>query len=598
MGDRKSRNPESRFVVAERKSFEFEWRNSLGAEEVKVTERSSNGTFTTSLSRAGALWLGKALCEVSVQRDDSFDYQDEYLVMRVFCKSNRLGKFLQLVVRKKRERKWEQSIRFPAGREREAWADLGVKIFELLKMAPESQSAPKTNSQPQSVRSNNNPQFKRGWEAPRDEQKLAEKSNTLRIWSSTSSKHQAWWSSSVLAKSNTLLVDWGWVRKKVEEKFGEVNLRVLHSGEALLSLKSSEAAFKLEELASLSVAGTSILFKRWNPGTGKLFEGVLSPEIIKVRLRGIPLHLRSEPVAMQIAKFLAKDFSINRDTTGVENDFIEVSLKATKWEDIPRIVVLEERGFHFPILIGAEEESGHNPSSNTNTPTIEAVGSTQSLRVLEDIRNVGREEEEGEIVPVAQSTSRVIETQMSQGAKCRVNTGSEKEETWIDVVRGPARRPPSPLSGPGKSQESNRFHFLRRGEEESGPVAQPLFKTQTNATVRATSSYSTQPPNPWGHSLVLSHRKIGQIQQRKKIKGGRNKNLALQFLERIYGEENQSQFDVTNQVIPPPNSGLVVDQTTHPLSSERWARRDSNNGKSRVLEENLSRVVRENERIG
>ncbi|KAF5186396.1 hypothetical protein FRX31_024017 [Thalictrum thalictroides] len=581
MGEKRVFLSEKRFVVAERKSFEFEWRKQAPWEEaIVLVERSSNGTFRSAISKEGGRWLAKALCQISLEREGSLGFNDGSLSINGVCRSNRLGKFFQITTRKRGTRNRDHVLRFPAGKDRNAWSAAGVKLMDLVNLQPKQET---TQNEEGRIQKSNEWKNTRAWKDPREGEKRqyeAGRNMAVRIWSPLTQKNSSQWTASVVAKANTHLVDWSWVKSRVEALVGESTLKVLKSGEAFISMQSEEKALKLVDLDSFAMGGVRVNFQKWNPAMGRISEEELKPQRVKIRLHGLPLHLRSEDVAKQLAQRLSTSFEVLRDTCNIANPFVEVVLRDIGWEEIPRVMSLEERGFSFKIKVeGIKEVGGGSPQKPNQA--LEAVGSTQSPGGQNSGERIG--EDEGEIDPIEPSASRVPETRSSTQ---HVYGATENDPTkgvadqWVRVTNGPTNnRPIYPKKATEAQTEANRFTLLRREVQEPGKSSQSepvrpntgeFFSLRENnsrfrsksdsiiSDIHANSGRVNQGPNPWGPSLVLSHRLLGSQNQRWKNRAGRNKAMAQRILDSCEEREGQETDRQRNALIQIASSSRSV----------------------------------------
>ncbi|KAF5178572.1 hypothetical protein FRX31_031841 [Thalictrum thalictroides] len=244
MADRK-------FVAVEWKSFIVEWRKKAPAiEAILLLEKTKGGIFRTTTTVEGGKWLGQLLCKLSLMKTPYLTYKDHWVSMMGHLKQNRAGRYLELNILKKEKNKSEKPLIF----QKEIIEIPGV-IWELVSLScliGQRKYAPN--------RSYN---------------------NAVRFEVSDNAIPYSRWKSSVVGKTNSSLVDWVWVKSKVERLFGNVGLNVVKQDEVLITLASEEDAQQLAEVVVSAVKREAIPRVVYMEEGGKNF--VFKVEIMEER---------------------------------------------------------------------------------------------------------------------------------------------------------------------------------------------------------------------------------------------------------------------------------------------------------------------------
>ncbi|KAF5189072.1 hypothetical protein FRX31_021338 [Thalictrum thalictroides] len=153
------------------------------------------------------------------------------------------------------------------------------------------------------------------------------------------------------------MVDWEWVKKRVEDIVGVVDIKILGETEAVIDTMSRELAWKLENVKAMEGYGGKVIFRRWSPECGGLMQKEMMEKNRWVYLRGVPFHLRFEEAIKKMMYIFCQEVECDMNHTGWwRKEQIRVRTKGVKLEDIPRVIYVEERGYRFPIEIVLEEE--------------------------------------------------------------------------------------------------------------------------------------------------------------------------------------------------------------------------------------------------
>ncbi|KAF5193589.1 hypothetical protein FRX31_016822 [Thalictrum thalictroides] len=423
----------SKFAVVERKAFEIERRaNAIPGGRIIISEKGHRGMFNATTTDGGGWWLGLLLCELSVQDLKDQRYSDETVSIVGPCKENKQERFLELIFIKKMGGSRLRTLRLPARRGREGWADLGLCFLDLfnprfragkpVEGKIEQLKADKANMSAQVNRST------LGKERDKITNIAATKNTIVDIEglvNRNSITNFSWWKTAVIGKANSRLVDWEWVRRKAEEVVGVTTMSMLNKEEAILATGSQEDAWKLGEQKTFEMGGAKVTLTRWTPEFVAL-KGVEEQKEIQISLKGIPIHLRLEKVVTKLVSSFCSTFEINKSTIEFNSgEEVRVYVSKSRVEDVPRILILEERGYKFHVLVIINQEL--NPIAGTFMAESSNGG---RYKGKEDItKSSGREEQGSD--RVEQGAHGVPESQT------RVGSGKEKEEQQPKVQHGP-----------------------------------------------------------------------------------------------------------------------------------------------------------------
>ncbi|KAF5198682.1 hypothetical protein FRX31_011737 [Thalictrum thalictroides] len=533
------------------------------------------------------------------------------------CKQNRSGKFLELLVTKNGNNRSENPIMIPARKNKDFWSLMGAKILGILNTA--AWSGGNINSANRQNFSHGGRMYlpstcREGLTWPKQTRGAAA-ATIVKIWNYSDLSQNSWWRSSVVAKSNTNMVDWTWVRRKIDSAFKNVGLRI-KSGVALVTLESEEAAKQIVGMTSPSEWGIIVTFERWSPKAGTLMERELNPTVCKLKFWGTPIHLRTEMVARKIMESFSKSFTIDTETINFANTWMGVTISGTKREEIPRVIILEEREEKFQLkltMVEEMEELGRAQGERQLFSTV--VGcTTSSSAQISGVRFGG--DEGNRCNMVVSDSSCVPETASSQRDTCPPRNKDKSLgalDQWRRVVEGITRGSPTQNRGnqaqvhAAEITQSNRFHALQESDMRSPAHAQcsprpqspiqPQIQAQVQNTTQnpnvpldperssqsiyhsqATPSRSNSGPNlnlGWGHSLVLSKRFLGPTvshSRKRKPRNGRNRNLAVQALNQLQETEQmgthvqQVSILQRNDPLPSLNQPTLVENSTPAVS--------------------------------
>ncbi|KAF9595211.1 hypothetical protein IFM89_037797 [Coptis chinensis] len=212
-----------------------------------------------------------------------------------------------------------KTLCFPAGVDREGWAEVGATLTKLLEPTnPHQNTRPHIEgrvSNPLLVQTQNDQAAmevtsgaKQTWETVRP---------TIRIRSNQMVLNASWWSSTVLCKSSRGVPDWRWVEQNLMD-------------------------------------GGEIQFSRWNLEVGSIPNAVLLAKEANIKFFGVPLHLRNCGIAELLAKECGQMVKIDEESLNWCSSCIRVKVQVKEFGSDPRILNVEERGYVFPIWVVIE----------------------------------------------------------------------------------------------------------------------------------------------------------------------------------------------------------------------------------------------------
>ncbi|KAF5207183.1 hypothetical protein FRX31_003232 [Thalictrum thalictroides] len=551
MQRRSSREWWRRFTIVELKSFDFERRvTGLEEERVQIKENGRNGRFTAGLTEKGAQWLGELLCTASNNIIKPQRFNDEKMSILGVVRSNKRGVFLEVSFSKNTNDKRGRAIRFPAGRGKEGWADLGLCLLDLFHPGIQHGRKPEItmNIEKQGVVSGFYKQDRKMAEREDEEQKhdkseinkLAMKSNvqtrvserkigcvTVEIGGTGPKSNFGGWVTSVIGEANTKLIDWRWVRSLVEKEFVGTKMFVMDTGEAIFAMASEREARKLGGREKITENGVEVRFRMWTPEFQMLKNEQVVPKQCKVTLVGIPVHLKSEAVVKTMMEKISNSFDIDRDSLNFRSAYVQVTFRDVKIEEIPRIVFLEEEGVKFPVLLEVGKEMEEQRSGNEG----------DSCSRIED-----------SVIPGSHYQRVEVE---NDSVESRVKeTGPSPIQSRFDMERvlRPARSMLESPKARRSPSHANRFEALAQGMSEDleaisvqevgiePSTAPPLIIQQRQTGPKRRLGPINSSNNSWNHSLVLSKRmwptKPGAHNNKTKSMGNR-KALAQKALEAL-----------------------------------------------------------------
>ncbi|KAF5187760.1 hypothetical protein FRX31_022650 [Thalictrum thalictroides] len=236
MGDRRVCD----FVYIEGKSFEIEqWRNARLEEEVGIIERGRGRVFHCNITVAGAKWLGKLLCQISVNSmaiGTTFIYEDRHFKIKSTLRSNEWGSFVHCLISPSLKGSRSGCLCLPSGVNQEGWAMFGEKLRAIF---PSKKSAPKFFSTHQShdATIKKNVSFVEACVGSH-----GGRNPLLTIRSGQSVTGATWWLPVILCHYDG---DKHWVRDKIRYACGEVTMKITQESEAILVFQDEKAKDKL-----------------------------------------------------------------------------------------------------------------------------------------------------------------------------------------------------------------------------------------------------------------------------------------------------------------------------------------------------------------
>ncbi|KAF5187273.1 hypothetical protein FRX31_023139 [Thalictrum thalictroides] len=332
----------------EQKSFEVEIDRSNREEfQASFLERGKGRVFQASTTVGGARWMGRYLCEASVKSLDPLRYQDPKVSVVGCIKNNDRGLYVEFVCRIKNNKALGKPLCFPTGLERDGWAVAGLSVLDLLgqetKEGEETRNpgvkilerkkevpAPSQNLQPGVSKNNDWPDF---GVKNRQQTRLKAEIPRVVVESKGGVLDCSWWKNAVICTPSSRIDSWRTTLNQISQVFGEADLTSMSSGEAIVFLREA-----IEKLKSRS---------------------------LMIHLLGIPIHLKKKPLVEKLMKLICPSFEIIEKSLALSSSNVKVRVLNPEWENIPRLAVMEERGYIHNIIIDVESEE----SMVLNIPT-------------------------------------------------------------------------------------------------------------------------------------------------------------------------------------------------------------------------------------
>ncbi|KAF5176520.1 hypothetical protein FRX31_033893 [Thalictrum thalictroides] len=574
------------FANIENKSFEVVfWISRGGAEAVDITERSGVRVFRSSTSAEGSKWMGKFLCECSVDLIKSERYQDQWVSILGAVRQNNNGPYVEFALYKKNESKKYRILCFPAGENNEGWVDGGLMLLALfnpgIRMAgiqslnpkaavPNSSSHVDEREWPEVGRTNRTDKLQN-----RGEKSSPNWLNLQRfvVESKRGMLNFSWWKSAVICKPTVRLSNWRPALAKIIEEFGEASISELETGEAIVFLQSQELAFQLTSMKPLVVDEAEIAFKRWTPEFNSIELSALNPEFVWIHLTGVPIHLKKKEVVEAIVNKYCSHAEADQVSLGIAHRKAKVKAWKPRWNLIPRMVEIEERGFKFPVIIDVEtahplieyvpekEVAADQYGKKEGEYTINYVADAYSddgsnfgghyqpvvkeRQGVADNNNQGWTEQHVTTLVSPNTLSLPLQNQIETNTAGRVDREFSNFEFFTDVTRrkgkavavGPSNPlgkasffspleldPEDDLSKMGQNRGMS-FPCSRNGAHNNG---------HNKEKPRKASSWNSNP------SLVLSRKYwASSFQKKKKEKNDRLVHNVLQSLDRFEAQQKQ-----------------------------------------------------------
>ncbi|KAF5180842.1 hypothetical protein FRX31_029571 [Thalictrum thalictroides] len=365
-----SRN--KKWVVIEQKSYELEFiQANRRAMQVTVVERAMGRTFRTNTSEEGAKWMGTFLCEASVKEVKPLWYQDDSVSIMGGIQQNEKGAYVRFTCYTKNTGGKGKVLCFPAGVEKDGWAVAGLSIWALFNQDPQSNQRNKQFSaqdkgeevwptlnnevrgQGKSILegTGRNGKQQRSNEGVIIKQAAVVGPSRVEVVANHGVLNASWWGVAVICTPSVRMEKWEPILEKVCSCFGEADLTMLKSGEALVFLKDKQAAEKLASMNPLSCDGIIVSFRRWTPFFNAIQLERFNPQQHLIHLIGIPLHLKKKPVVEELIQSFCSKMEVVEESMNISQNVAIVRIWDAKWESIPRVLTLEERGYVHKIIV-------------------------------------------------------------------------------------------------------------------------------------------------------------------------------------------------------------------------------------------------------
>ncbi|KAF5194703.1 hypothetical protein FRX31_015708 [Thalictrum thalictroides] len=138
--------------------------------------------------------------------------------------------------------------------------------------------------------------------------------------------------------------------------FGQADMTGVETGEAIVFMKSEKEAYQLAGMTPLFVEGIKISFRRWTPEFNSVPEEKYNTDLLKVYLIGIPLHLKKKPIIEDLMRKVGLSVEVDEQSLSITKSSALVRVIKPDWENIPRILYMEERGYLYKICLEIETE--------------------------------------------------------------------------------------------------------------------------------------------------------------------------------------------------------------------------------------------------
>ncbi|KAF5186908.1 hypothetical protein FRX31_023505 [Thalictrum thalictroides] len=363
----------SKSVCVEEKLFEFVVFAS-GLDKVSITEKGNNGTFKGNMSLESRRWLGKLLCQASLEDYESgtaFRFVEKARSVTGTVRRNKGGSYLQLVMVAQARKKSYSTLCFPAGNNRQGWSVLGTTIRSLV----DNPAPPPYYHQPQPKRQTESYPAKAFNVSYADAcgktGGTENRHHRVQVNSRGGMLHASWWFSSVICSTDCISPDWNWVQGRINSIFHQPTVKILDKGGALIFLTSETDVNKIINMPPLFSWNGSYNFHKWSPDAGSINLSSDENEV-RVLFYGIPLHLRATQVVESLAKYCGRVVQIVDGSVTSHTQQSSAIIVVKDLESIPRKINLEERGYifsvwvmvDFPRLIGDDRVVNPNSVSN------------------------------------------------------------------------------------------------------------------------------------------------------------------------------------------------------------------------------------------
>ncbi|KAF5188026.1 hypothetical protein FRX31_022386 [Thalictrum thalictroides] len=383
MANRGNNMRNRRWFTVEQKSFEMEFeKDNAESMRVSLVERSLGRTFKATTSEGGARWMGGYLCECSTKFLKSMRYHDSKVVVLGCIQKNERGEYVKFTCFSKNLKGSGQVICFPAGVEEDGWAVAGLTLLSLFDRNVEREQF---NSEQRRENTSHHqlsqPSWGREWpvlkkgdniETPVMSNEWSPKWTLLRKGDvipaelneqrcikiprvSVHAKHGilnlSWWSAAVVCTPSERVDSWRPILGRICECFGEAEMTGLKNGEAIIFLRDTMTAEKLAGMKPLSWEGTVINFRRWVPEFNSIPHDRFTPKEQCINLIGIPLHLRKMNLVKELVQSFSSKSEVDEESLQFKNCNVRVKIFDGDWELIPRVAIMEERGYCHKILI-------------------------------------------------------------------------------------------------------------------------------------------------------------------------------------------------------------------------------------------------------
>ncbi|KAF5204589.1 hypothetical protein FRX31_005825 [Thalictrum thalictroides] len=352
------------FVAVEHKSFEMEgFPKEEEAKIISMTERGVGRTFRISTSIEGARWMGRFLCECSVGDFSTHHFSDARLSIVGCVQRNKGGEYIEFSCFKIGE-KGRRVLCFPAGVDCDGWASAGSAFINLVDKC--SSAHKKVDKQSLLVEGDdeefNTPITKEWprmgkWTKAEQMDGLPANNGFIQaakpyvVESYTGVLSCSWWKTAVICTPSRWLDSWKPILEKIFEVFGQIDMTGMRTGEAIAFMQNDKHAMELAAMKPLEWEGVTISFRRWTPEFNAVPKQKAKPKTATLHLIGVPSHLKKKHIVEGLMSSINVTFEIDEETLSIAHPKITVKLTKPVWEAIPRVLLMEERGYVFKVFL-------------------------------------------------------------------------------------------------------------------------------------------------------------------------------------------------------------------------------------------------------
>ncbi|KAF5181306.1 hypothetical protein FRX31_029104 [Thalictrum thalictroides] len=238
-------------------------------------------------------------------------------------------------------------------------------------------------------------------------------------------------------------------------------IRPLDDQKEVMDTKSREHAWRIANRKGIEENGVRVELKRWTPDCGGLGEGFFTEKNRRIKLCGIPYHLRFEEATKKIMNRFYKSFVIEMDSSRLwGNEDIFVRMQGVKLDEVPRVVYVEERGYRFPVAIVIVEDV---EQKRMEEEVQRSKGDYDGVRTVQKGTVSLGGKEEG--VPVIQDVAKQLKVVQVEGTRSgQVETSQRSNNDmgseWVQVTGNSRSTKPTETKSWADIVKHNRYEAL------------------------------------------------------------------------------------------------------------------------------------------